>query len=60
VPKTIGSVFSSEWRDLLRFIAVSKGSTEGLEPMSFRPDNLPQKTEEEQQKINKLVAENRQ
>lgn len=27
VPRTIGNVFSSEWRDLLKFIAVSKGST---------------------------------
>ena len=44
MPKTIGNVFSQEWRDLLKFIAVSKGSTEvpdGLQPMQFRPGNLP-------------------
>jgi len=51
VPRTIGSVFSQEWKDLLKFIAVSKGSTnipQGLEPMSFRPGNLPPKSNEEQ------------
>ena len=49
-PRSIGSVFSQEWRELLKFIAVSKGTTElpqGLEPMSFRPGNLPPKSEDE-------------
>jgi hypothetical protein len=27
VPKTLGNVFSQEWRDLLKYIAVSKGTT---------------------------------
>lgn len=27
VPRAIGNIFSQEWRDLLKFIAVSKGST---------------------------------
>ena len=62
MPKTIGNVFSQEWRDLLKFIAVSKGTTEvpkGLEPMSFRPENLPPKSHEEQQRVNQLVEKNR-
>ena len=63
MPKTLGNVFSQEWRDLLKFIAVSKGSTEvpkGLEPMNFRPPNLPQKSEEEAARTNELVEKNRQ
>ena len=63
VPKTLGSVFSQEWRDLLKFIAISKGSTkvpQGLEPMSYRPVNLPQKSEAEMTRVNQLVEENRQ
>jgi len=62
VPRQIGRVFSQEWRDLLKFIAVSKGTTnvpEGIKPMSFRPGNLPPKSAEEQQKVNQLVEQNR-
>jgi hypothetical protein len=46
----------------LKFIAVSKGSTkvpQGIEPMTFRPGNLPQKSESELAKVNQLVEENR-
>ena len=42
----------------MKFIAVSKGSTnvpQGIEPMSFRPGNLPPKSDEEQQKTLMLV-----
>jgi hypothetical protein len=34
----------------MKFIAVTKGSTKmpmGIEPMTYRPTNLPQMTEEE-------------
>jgi hypothetical protein len=40
VPKTLGNVFSNEWRDLLKFIAVSKGNTnmpQGLDQINTRP-----------------------
>ena len=62
MPRTLGNVFSQEWRDLLKFIAVSKGSTkvpQGLEPMTYRPQNLPQKSEAELERVNQLVEENR-
>ena len=62
VPKTIGNVFSQEWRDLLKFLAVSKGTTEmpqGIEPMSFRPNNLPPQSLEEQRRVTQLVERNR-
>lgn len=62
MPKTIGNVFGQEWRDLLKFIAVTKGNTDvptGLEPMNFRPSNLPPKSTEEQKKVAKLVEQNR-
>ena len=61
-PKSIGSVFSQEWRDLMKFIALSNGSTKvphGIEPNSYRPQNLPKKTEEETARVNALVEENR-
>ena len=47
---------------MLKFIAVSKGSTkvpQGLEPMTYRPQNLPQKSEAEMMRVNQLVEENR-
>ena len=53
---------NTEFKDLLKYIAVSKGSTnvpQGLEPMAFRPGNLPPKSEEEQAKVAKLVEQNR-
>lgn len=62
MPKSIGNVFGQEWRDLLKFIAISKGNTDlpsGIEPMNFRPTNLPPKTIEEQKKVTKLVEQNR-
>jgi|TARA_B110000285_G_scaffold212310_1_gene255739 hypothetical protein len=62
VPRTIGNVFSQEWRDLLKFIAVSKGSTsvpQGIKPLNYRPANLPVKSAEEQKRVNQLVEENR-
>lgn len=58
MPRTIGNVFTQEWRDLLKFIAISKGSTsvpQGIQPLSYRPPNLPPKSEEEQKKVNQLV-----
>lgn len=62
MPKSIGNVFGQEWRDLLKFIAVTKGNTDvptGLEPMNFRPANLPPASLEEQKKVAKLVEQNR-
>ena len=43
-------------------MAVSKGNPKvpkGMEPMSYRPNNLPRQTDAEIQKVNKLVEENR-
>jgi len=42
----------------MKFIAVSKGSTKvpkGMEPMTYRPNNLPKQSDEEVKKVNKLV-----
>ena len=58
----MGNMMNTEFKDLLKYIAVSKGSTnvpDGLEPMSFRPGNLPPKSEEEKSKVAKLVEQNR-
>lgn len=46
----------------MKYIAVSKGATkvpQGMEQMSYRPANLPQKTQAEEQRAQKLVEENR-
>lgn len=46
----------------MKFIALSNGSTKvphGIEPNSYRPQNLPKKTEEETARTNALVEENR-
>jgi hypothetical protein len=62
VPKTLGNVLSNEWRDLLKFIAVSKGSTkmpQGLDQINTRPANLPEKSEKEKQRTQQLLEENR-
>ena len=61
-PRTVASVFQQEWRDLMKFITISHGSTElpeGIEATSFRPGNLPKKSEEEVARANQLVEENR-
>lgn len=63
VSKTLGNVFSQEWKELLKFMAVSKGGNtklpKGMEPMSYRPNNLPKQSEAEIKKVNQLVEENR-
>ena len=46
----------------MKFIAISNGSTnvpQGIEPNSYRPQNLPKKSEEETLRTNQLVEENR-
>ena len=46
----------------MKFIALSNGSTKvpaGIEPNSYRPQNLPKKSEEETARVNALVEENR-
>ena len=46
----------------MKFIALSNGSTsvpEGIEPNSYRPENLPKKSEAEKLRANQLVEENR-
>lgn len=43
-------------------MAVSRGNTKvpkGMEPMSYRPNNLPKQSEAEIKKVNQLVEENR-
>lgn len=61
-PRTVASVFQQEWRDLMKFITISHGTTElpqGIEANSFRPENLPKKTDAEVARVNQLVEENR-
>lgn len=46
----------------MKFITISHGSTElpeGIEANSFRPENLPRKSEAEVARANQLVEENR-
>lgn len=42
-----GISFSSEFQNLLQYIAITAGNTkmpDGIKPMTFRPGNLPPKT----------------
>jgi hypothetical protein len=46
-----GISFTKEFEHLLQYIAVTAGNTklpQGLKPMSFRPPNLPPKTQQEE------------
>jgi hypothetical protein len=46
-----GISFSKEFENLLQYIAITAGNTnmpQGIKPMSFRPNNLPPKTQEEE------------
>lgn len=57
-----GISFSKEFENLLQYIAITAGNTnmpEGIKPMTFRPGNLPPKTQEEERLHQKLVEENR-
>lgn len=46
-----GISFSQEFENLLKYIAVTAGNTnmpQGIKPMTYRPGNLPPKTQEEE------------
>ena len=46
-----GISFNKEFENLLQYIAITAGNTnmpEGIKPMTFRPGNLPPKTNEEE------------
>jgi len=46
-----GISFTKEFENLLQYIAVTAGNTRlpaGLKPMTFRPQNLPPKSVEEE------------
>ena len=54
--------FTKEFENLLQYIAITAGNTkmpDGVKPMSFRPGNLPPKTQEEELLHKRLVEENR-
>ena len=56
-----GISFSKEFENLLQYIAITAGNTnmpDGMKP-SFRPGNLPPKTDEEEKLHQRLVEENR-
>jgi hypothetical protein len=56
-----GISFSKEFENLLQYIAITAGNTnmpDGMKP-TFRPGNLPPKTEEEEKLHQRLVEENR-
>ena len=49
---TGGISFTKEFENLLQYIAITAGNTtnmpQGIKPMTFRPQNLPPKTQEEE------------
>ena len=57
-----GISFNQEFGNLLQYIAITAGNTkmpDGIKPMTFRPNNLPPKTEEEEKLHQRLVEDNR-